>query len=268
MTGSTQPPVNEVVYSIGFDRRESLAPPRLGMSLADLIASYPETEVQPSYDMQLELPLEKQPTAVDVPRIDFLGADQINMRYWLVSSDKVDVVQLQPNYLATNWRRRSGEQRYPGYSALREHFVDIYHQVNNAVMNQGEGPVRPRQVELTYVNILQPDSVWHSHSEMHRVVDLTFKDLDDYEQLSLTYTRALRQTGDDFVGRLYVIAQPAVDIARPHPVINLTLTARSAPLDPRELSAALEFIDLAHGAVTQAFRRITTERARRTWGLL
>src|SRR5215212_7753594 len=120
MTDAAQPPVNEVVYSIGFDRMKSLAPPRLGMFLADLIASHPHTEVQPPYDMQLELPLEKQPTAVAAPKIDFLGVGQINMRYWLISPDDIEVIQLQQNYLATNWRRRREDQIYPGYDALRK----------------------------------------------------------------------------------------------------------------------------------------------------
>jgi uncharacterized protein (TIGR04255 family) len=268
MTDATQPPVNEVVYSIGFDRMRSLVPPRLGMSLGDLIASHPKTEIQPPYDMQLELPLEKQPTAVAAPKIDFLGSGQINMRYWLISSDEISVVQLQPNYLATNWRRRSPDDEYPGYSALREHFVDVYNQVNEAVTGQEDGPLRPRQAELTYVNLLRPDSVWHSHSEMHRVVEMTFNELDDYEQLGISYTRALRHADGEFVGRLYVTAQPAIDIARQHPVINLTLTARSAPLNRLELAAALDFVDVAHSAVTQAFCNVTTERARRIWGLL
>jgi uncharacterized protein (TIGR04255 family) len=265
-------PVNEVVYSIGFERKASLVPPRLGVALTDLIARYPNTEVQQPYDMPLELPLEKQPTAVVAPRIDFLGVDQLNIRYWLISPDEVEVVQLQPNYLATNWRRRRPDQPYPGYAALRQRFAETYDQVNRAVLAQQEEPVRPRQVELTYVNILQPDSLWQHHGEAHQVVRVQFEDVADYEQLSFAYTRGLPgphgQGSDGFVGRMYVNVQPAVDIGRHRPAINLTLTVRSAPLDPQTLQAALEFFETAHTAITRAFRSITTEQARRVWGLL
>jgi len=261
-------PVNEVVYSIGFERKASLVPPRLGVALTDLIEHYPSTEVQQPYDMQLELPIEKQPTAVVAPGIDFLGVDQVNIRYWLISPDEVEVVQLQPNYLATNWRRRRPDQAYPGYEALRQRFVETYAQINRAVLAQREEPIAPRQVELTYVNILQPGSLWHRHGETHRVVRVQFEDVPDYEQLSFAYTRALHWPHDGFAGRIYVTVQPAVDVGRHRPAINLTLTVRSAPLEPQTLQTALEFFEIAHTAITGAFRSITTEQARRAWGLL
>jgi hypothetical protein len=74
-------PVNEVVYSISFERKASLVPPRLGVALTDLIERYPNTDVQQPYDMQLELPLEKQPTAVLVPAIE-----QLTSWVWISST--------------------------------------------------------------------------------------------------------------------------------------------------------------------------------------
>ena len=139
-------PINEVVYSIGFERKASLVPPRLGVALTDLIERYPNTDVQQPYDMQLELPLEKQPTALVASGID--------------------------------WPHGG------------------------------------------------------------------------------------------FAGRIYVNVQPAVDTGRHRPALNLTLAVRSAPLEPQTLQAAMEFFEIAHTAVTDAFHSITTEQARKAWGLL
>lgn len=268
MPDPVPPPVNEVVYSLSFERKASLTPPRLGMSLVELLDRYPNTEVRPPYDMQLELPLEKQPTAVTAPRVDFLGVDQGNMRYWLTSPDEVEVVQLQPNYLAMNWRRRMPEQSYPGYGALRRRFIEVYEQINRAVTAQDEDPIAPRQAELAYVNILQPDALWRHHGEMHRVVQIDFEDFQDYEQFSFAYSRGLQRQHDGFAGRVYVNVQPAIEALRHRPAITLTLTVRSAPLDPQTLPAVLEFIDEAHREVTRAFSRITTVAARTAWGLV
>lgn len=243
-----------------------MTPPRLGMFLSDILAEYPKTQIQPPYDMPLELPLEKQPTAASAPRIDLLMGDQVNMRYWLTSIDDVNVIQIQPNYLAINWRRRDTRDPYPGYVGLREHFVQTYHRIEAAVAAQGIESLEPRQAELTYVNLLQPNSLWQSHSQTDKVVSVSFADSSTYEQLSFEYTRALDWGTGGFAGRLHTAVQPAVDPSG-RPVISLTLTARSTPLDPQTLNSVLDFVEIAHDAITQAFLRIITPEARAMWGL-
>jgi len=51
------------------------------------------------------------------------------------------------------------------------------------------------------------------------------------------------------------------------PVINVSLTGRSGEIDERVAGLARRF-EPAHDAVTEAFKGLTTDAARRSWGLL
>lgn len=268
MPEHAQRPVDEVVLSIAFDRVDALASPYLGTSVPLLLKQFPTIESQPAYEMQLELPVNKAGVGgtIGLPQFVF-RAGPPETRLWLTSTtDDTRLVQVQPDYIALNWRRRGEDVRYPGYSRLREEFEQIVGTLASALTERSLSGVVPRQAELTYINIIDTNDLWADHSEMDSVIGLQLPTNLPVEQFTLGYSRAITDADGRFLGRLHLSVQPATRLA-PHqgPVINVTVSIRSTTLAEQDISAALTFLDSAHDAATVAFRTLLSEPALRLW---
>jgi uncharacterized protein (TIGR04255 family) len=280
MTMVAKPPVNEVVISISFQPQPVLEGPRLLIGLSRILADFPQvTEVAP-YEMPAEQPPEEQVLQPAVPRIQFINSPQPQRRYWLTTSESSPLLlQIQSNYFAINWRRQEGGEDYPGFERLREIFHHYLSLFEEAAISQGGKPLTASQLELTYINILRPDELWGATKDLSRVINLNVPGMDQFEQLNLAYSEPVWTESGSFYGRLHAAVatgyQPKAELAefRPLnitdliPIINLSITTRSARLAESTAYVSQRF-DLAHDAATEAFKRLTTDVARRNWGLL
>lgn len=261
-------PVNEVVLSIAFPRNEALSGPFVGATLGDLLKKYPKVEQQAPYEMPLEFPLAKGTVGVASPQGQFTFSMQPpEPRYWFISEDEIGLIQVQSNYLAYNWRRRHETQNYPGYERLEETFRSLKEELFSVMERAGHKPVRPSQAELTYINIISPNELWSSHREMARIIDLRFPESTEAERVGLSYSKEVLDERGNFSGRIHVVVQPAVNLTSGGPVINLTATARSGILNEDEPESYSTFMQLAHDRITDSFKSLTTEDARRVWGI-
>jgi len=252
------------VLSVALARQSALSGPLLSDVLGDWFQTHPRVEIAPPYEMPPETPgLVATPQA---PPFQVIMAAPMFPRYWLVSPDDQELVQVQTNYLAINWRRRDATHDYPGYDEMRTRFVSLL-QTAESGLSRHQGTLKPTRVELTYINLLHPDNIWSSHEGTHKIVALTVPNGLDYERLSFTYSQALVDSEKQFSGRLHVVLNPAVDWIKQEPQLILTLTARSADLADQNIDAALHFLDLAHIAAEDSFHRLISEAARQVWGL-
>jgi uncharacterized protein (TIGR04255 family) len=280
MTTVARPPVNEVVISVSLQPQPVLESPRLLVGLSRILADFPEVSEVPPYEMPAEQPFEDQVLQPAVQRIQFVSSSPTHRRYWLTASEPSPLLlQIQPNYFALNWRRQERDEDYPGYDQLMERFQDYLSLFEEEVTSQGGKPLIASQLELTYINILRPDELWGGTKDLHKVVNLNVPGMDRFEQLNLAYSEPVMTESGSFYGRLHAAVatgyQPKAEPAefRPLsttdliPIINLSITTRSARLAESTASIGQRF-DLAHDAVTEAFERLTTDVARRNWGLL
>jgi hypothetical protein len=100
------------------------------------------------------------------------------------------------------------------------------------------------------------------------VAQIDFGASDDYEQVTVAYSRVLKGDDGSFVGRLHASAQPAIDTESGEPVLNVNTTTRSASYLPKtSYDVGLEFLDEAHAAITQNFDQMIREDVKRAWGL-
>lgn len=269
MPTEQRPPVNEVVVSVALQRNDALTGPMLGSVLgSDLLAEYPTVEPQPPYQMPVELPPQSGALRGSLPQPQFTFSTQTpDQRYWLISADNVHLLQFQPDYFAYNWRRQDAEQSYPGFDRLSPRFWETLDAVSDRLEGQGKGTIVPTHAELTYINIISPeDGIWSSHSDMRNALTLSFPEINSTEQFILNYSKVLTLHDGSFQGRAHVSVQPAIDLTTGGPLINLTITVRSAPLeggDPRTLTE--QFMTDAHRAVIDSFRSLTTAAAHEAW---
>jgi uncharacterized protein (TIGR04255 family) len=280
MTMVARPPVNEVVISISFQPQPVLEGPRLLIGLGRILEDFPQITEVPLYEMPTEQPFEEQVLQPTVPQIQFISSPQTQRRYWLTESQSSSfLLQVQSNYFALNWRRLEGGEYYPGFERLRDKFGHYLRMFESAIITEDGKPLRISQLELTYINLLRPDGVWGGIKDLSRVVKLDVPGIEHFEQLNLAYSEPVRTESGSFYGRLHAAVatgylpktEPAElrSLRTPDliPIINLSITARSARLDQNAKDVSQHF-DTAHDAATAAFKRLTTEDARRNWGLL
>jgi uncharacterized protein (TIGR04255 family) len=279
MTTGARPPVNEVVTSISFEPQPVLEGPRLLIGLGPILADFPQVTEVPPYEMPAEQPFEEQVLRPAVPQLKLFDYPKMQRRYWLTASGSSPLLlQIQSNYFALNWRRREDGEYYPGFDRLKESFNRYLSLFEEAVIGQGGEPLTASQLELTYINILRPDELWGSTKDLSRVVNLSVPGMDRFEQLNLAYSEPIETEPGSFYGRLHAAVatgyQPKVEPAdfRPQsttnliPIISLSITSRSAKR-PESIASVSQRFDPAHDAVTEAFRKMTTDVARRNWGL-
>jgi len=281
-TTSVRPPVNEVVISASFEPQAALDGPRLMVVMSDILAEFPNVTEMPPYEMATELPSDEQILQPVVPQIQFISTPKMQQRrLWFTKTDEPALlVQAQSNYLALNWRRQDDEIEYPGFEELLGRFSHYLGVVESACIRTGGQRLSLSQIEITYINILKPDSVWSSFRDISQVVAVQVPDMEKFEHFNLGYAQAIEDPESGaFLGRVHVAVSTAyqpkiiaenelhpLSIRDMFPVLNLSITARSGKLSELVATISPRF-ELAHSAVDRAFRQITTKPARQNWGL-
>lgn len=262
MPDAPRPPVNEVVLSVGLARQVALSGPQLPAILGKWFNDHPRVETAPPYEIPPE------PTeligAFQAPSLKLLS--QPVPRYWLISPDDQELVQVQPDYLALNWRFRNESNQYPGYSEMKRRFSDLLETAKNGILTH-QGIFKPTRAELTYIDVIRPGSLWSSHEDTHKLINVTFPPDAAYEQLSFSYTKKLTIRNDSFAGRLHVNVTPVVDWIKREPQLKINFTARSVDFQDVDIESVIEFLDFAHLEIEDSFKRLVSEEALTAWGL-
>lgn len=279
-TGEVRPPVNEVVISISFKQQAVLEGPRLMVGLASVLDELPKVDEVPPYEMADEQPFEEQVLQPAIPKIQFVGPQQIQRRLWFTNPDSPALLlQAQSDYLALNWRRQDDDHRYSGFDELQTHFLRYLKIVEEAYVRHGGNVLSVSRIEITYINLLKPDTVWGSFRDIDKVVSVKVPGSRSVEQLNIAYSRSIEDESGGFFGRLHTAITTVwlpkaasetelrpLSIRDLSPTINVSLTARSGPL--HEASDSLEsHFRRAHDSVTEEFKSVTTHEARTNWGI-
>lgn len=261
----TQPPIIEVALSIAFEPLPLTTQHLIEVWESKLKDSHPNLEIQPPFEMPIE-PLE----AIAGPQLAFqFSAFPTSHRVWALDTDKNHLVQLQRDFVATNWRRLdSPGDAYPRFGEMRLRLRDMLEGVTRHLQERGLGPIRPVQVEVTYINhVVAPHGQRpYRLDEVLRLVSDHAIDskLAEMEPGRLAVSYPLWR-GERRVGRLHVTADPATRKNDLSHVMVLTTTVRGVPEDPT-LESAQAFIDDGAATAFTAFLGMTTDTIQRAWG--
>jgi uncharacterized protein (TIGR04255 family) len=189
-------------------------------------------------------------------------------RFWFLSEDQSRLVQVQNHTVAHNWRRR-GSGEYPHYSALREALSRYLHELEDLLRAAGKPRLEPNWCEVTYINHV-PQAVDADRLPLDEVLTMvsamdspTF--LPPAEDAQLAARFRIEENGAP-VGRLTVLAAPAISAIDGQKIWALTMSAKALSAEPNVLSA-FERLDLCHEWVVRGFRDVTTARMHDVWGL-
>ncbi len=260
-----KPPVTEVVVGARFKPLDRWGLVHLGQ-IASLLADhgFGREEQRPGF----EAPVERfgaPPRAA----LEFeLVAGPPPVRYWLLKEAGDELLQLQQNWFACNWRRVAPDAEYGRWDSRWTAFDRWIREVE---AHLSSGPLVYDQAEVTYVNHIEPGEIWNQHGDAHRVFQFLASTADQSvflpgeEQVAaeMKYVMTLRERPEEPVGRLSVALAPAF---RPPqtPIFVLTLVARGAPLG-KGLAGVKAFAELAHEWIVRGFTDLTTAAMHTVW---
>ncbi|MGN5378723.1 TIGR04255 family protein [Streptomyces lasalocidi] len=255
--------MNEVVLSVTMPPQPMLVGPRIPEILGSWYDDHRHVQVVQPYVMPMEQDPSIGPAVQSGTSINFTTG--VESRYWLHSKDGAEVVQVQPDYLALNWKRTYPGQIYPHFAALRDRFAELLKSADQGLKPFG-GSVSPVRAELTYINFIEPNKIWEKLSEAHKIVSVSSGLSEEYEQFSFATSVPIADEGG-FHGRLHVAIQPAFDWMKAEPRLNLNITARSLNFTAASSERAFSFFDKAHVVANRVFRSVLTVEAREFWGV-
>lgn len=206
------------------------------------------------------------------PSVQFefgVGSASPPQRYWFLSADGHDLVQVQHDRLVVNWRRLATDQPYPRYDHVRDSFCRVYPVFIDAI------GVQPSVswCEVSYINEIEaPADSGHGHMELSRVLRLVaqeeireFRPAPEDTQYQERYI--LRDGKQEPYGRLYISATPAFRTTTNVPLYIINMLVRGRPQSD-SFDSLLDFFDKGRALIVQSFKEITTREMHNRWGLI
>ncbi len=254
------PPLVEAVLAVAFD-----ALPLTVVGLSRVYeklfrADFPRDEEQP----YLRMPVERFDEIPSIPTLSFEMTEVLPPpRLWFLNESGTELVQLQRDWFARNWRSQEGvTAEYPHYKKLRGHFDSHLRAFSRYLDQEGKLSLQPTQCEITYINHIAtadvlglPDIL----STVNRPAGLP-----EAETTQFASQYLITNEGTN-VGRFHAAATPAVRKTDKTPLTVLTLTARGNPVGDG-VDGVLKFLDLGHDWANRAFNALTRPAMHERWG--
>ena len=192
-------------------------------------------------------------------------------RYWFVTENQSELIQVQQDRFAFNWRKMPEAADYPRYPQLRKEFES---RLREFLMTVGEGATpTPNWCEVAYINHIGPEGENGDRPELDRLLRLfqsrsgEFPPTPEDTQLVQRFLIPNPIPDDSTpIGRMTVTLASAFRVADMVPIYVLTLVARGRAM-PEEIDGALSFLDLGHQWIVRAFEGITTNEMHTQWKL-
>ena len=226
-----RPPVVEVALSIMFESLPRFRSAHTGLFWRRVRDRFPNAEDHPVLDAPIEQPSGPTPPVI-TPTLQLVSA--VPVRAWFTSTSGTELIQLQHDRFAHNWRTGETRESYPRYGTIRDAFVDEYKQFSQFVHEESLGSLTARQCEVTYVNhIRDPLGCRHSHIEQ---VIRSWRPTNNgsflprIEDAKINTRYVIKDSSGGFCGRLLATLQPAYLRETSDEILVFTLVARGRPL--------------------------------------
>ncbi len=257
-----RPPVIETVFDIQFHPLQGWEIPFFGLFWATIRDRYPKFKVVPPLGTQIEdasKPLPPLGVLVN------LSAGLLPTRCWFFNEPETQLIQVQSDRFILNWKRGLIDARYPHYENIQPLLEREWQHFCEFVGTNTLGKIEIRQCEITYINHIDVGIGWKDYGELDAVLTIWSGNkpggiLPTPDNASV----AIRYRLPDSMGRLHVLAEPAVRNEDNQETLQLTMIARGTPASS-EPKNVFDWFDHAQGFVREAFVDLTTERMHAIW---
>jgi uncharacterized protein (TIGR04255 family) len=256
-----RPPVVEVVAAVSFDGLSNDQSAYLGAFWKDMLRDrYPTFQNQGRYEPTVE---QFDDAAFAVNQFTFT-AGLPQPRLWASSLDGQQLLQLQPDWFACNWRKVKPHDEYDRWPARREAFAHWFAAFARYIEAEGLGPIKVTQAEVTYINHIRAGRSAADLGRFGSIFTLGPAGLETSPEQVTLNTQFRYQVADDQYGRVRVTVNPALSPQGEY-LYNFELTARG-PVAGGDLLSALTFMDHARAQIDRTFVAMTTAEIQKSWG--
>jgi hypothetical protein len=130
-----RPPVAEVILSVAFEPVQGLGVIELARLWEEKFrGEFPGVEEQPPWQM----PIERLSSSPGTPNVSLEVFSSPPMpRLWFISERGTELVQVQRDWFARNWRKMDSPEGYPRYASLRRPFEEALSSLANGLEAEG-----------------------------------------------------------------------------------------------------------------------------------
>jgi len=262
------PPLAEVLLSAQFEPIDDFKITTYGLLWERFKERFPTVEHHIALEPSFEKVGVRRQNIDEIARLklESLVSPQLP-RAWFVSKDASELIQVQPDRILRNWRRRKIADEYPRYMEhMRSEFLSNLESVDSFYRDHDMGGLRPNQCEISYINYIDTGKLhsflgdaflgWSSEYDLKEIVDV--------EDVQINVKHLVNDDIGDFVGRLYVKVQPAFRLSDDGPMFLIELTMRGRPLGDG-LEGVMAFMDFGREKIVRAFTKMTTSEMHKLW---
>ena len=250
-----RPPIEEVVLSVLFESLAGFLAPHLGEIWQELkkegfvnIAEQPL--VLPTMEHFSNIGGESELHIGNVPNL---------ARIWFIHKDGDQIIQVQRDRFAFNWRKTKAGQNYPGFSAILEKFEKFYNRFGETIQNMEVGTLTPLQYELTYIDQLMQGEGWNNLEDMGKIYNL-FMDSQSSDSFWSGAESMMLQASfpiGDLHSRLYLTIGNRVRVSDQRHTLQTNFTMRGFPQNAEHAMPA--WFKWARDRIREKFVRMFTE---------
>ncbi len=180
-------------------------------------------------------------------------------RFWFLSPTKAELIQFQQDRLLHNWRKVGDQSNeYPRFERMIQKFENELAALERYFASLEPQTLKINQCEVSYINQIP----WERGQRVEEW--LNFGRLLGPDDFAIMFRRAVMDAEGKPHGRLICEAGTGVGKERSSRIIQLSLTARGAPLGT-DIAAGLEFLRKGREMLVLLFAEITSDSAHRVW---
>ena len=262
------PPVVEVALAVQFEPLAALRTPQLGLLWESFRDRFPKIEEHAPLDPMME---RFGTLGTPKPSVHFQMVRKPPIpRCWFLAEDGAELIQVQQDRFAFNWRETGQQNEYARYEHIRARFIEELSEFQEFVTRERLGDLQPNQGELTYVNHLVSGPGWERHGELGKILtffepEYTDPFLPELEEARVSGAYVIPGSDGEPLGRLRFSVDPAYRRSDGKPIIVLNLVARGKS-DGEGTDGIMKFLDTGHEWIVRGFAAITTVEMQKIWG--
>lgn len=248
-----KPPINELIISTYFNPPiHGLRNEHIGLFWHSIKDEFPVVSQQPP-----------------IPNTNLTIEEEIfpMPRYWMISLDDTNVIQIQKHAFMLNWRHRDTE--YPYYENIKPIFDKYYSKFQDFLVTEIQKTETNRPqidvCELTYINTIESCDYWSGPGDVDKVIpSFSIPTIKPPPKAEPGYNCSFAYIIDDDL-QLRVSVRNAQAAQHPEtPVLVLEIRA-SGRIDPTNKSTADSWFDRGHQAISSCFLSLTNPDIQRKY---
>jgi uncharacterized protein (TIGR04255 family) len=257
-------PVIETVLSIQFKPVTGFTVAHFGLYWNQIRQEFPKTEIKAPV-MHIKEGFGAGGPRQDKSQYTEWTTDQL-IRCWFLEESRSSFVQLQHDRFLYNWQAIRPKDKYPRFPKVRAKFHDEWLRFSNFLQEEKLEHPQVDQCEVTYINHIEYGDGWNSYGELNKVIapwsgKSSGEFLPTPEKVGLNVQYLLPENK----GRLYISLQPVIRMRDDTEVLQLSVTARGAPVSSK-IDDVFRWLDLGREWVVKGFTDFITPAMHKHWG--